>query len=623
MPYRTDVEGLRALAVLPIVLSHVGFGALSGGFVGVDVFFVISGFVIARSITSDIDAGRFHLGAFYFRRACRILPALLVVVALTTIAAVVLMLPEDLESYFRSVAAVGGFVSNVFFWKSSGYFEAAAQTRPLLHTWSLAVEEQFYLLAPAALAWLYRSARRQWVTAILLVAACSLAVSIDTVAIAPRAGYFLLPARMWELLLGAAIALTSAAPFSRTLPREIMAAGGMAMIVGATLFLDERSPFPGWNALFPCLGALLVILAGAGAGRRPIVNRLLARPVPRWIGRISYSLYLVHWPLIALFRYRMLRAPTIAEAAAIVAVSIGLAALSWRFVEEPARRWAHRRPGTTPEQRRVLLAAVLASMTLVVGGLAGAATRGIPERFPDYRRVRLAGQEQWGGATCFNEDPSLPIAWDADRCTRLRGSRGRILLWGDSHAAHYVPGLIARQRQLDRDVLQYTFAGCPPILAYHSAARPGCSLSNARVPGLVRALKIDHVVLAARWEEAPMHTLARLGETIAALRVTGVRVSVVGPSPIFGAWPQTIDYLSGQDKRRIGAAVNTVGSDVIAVVRGQAAQAAFVDPTASLCRGKRCPYRIGAAWLYADDSHLHVAGSAWAADLFMLNLLQR
>ena len=621
MSYRTDVEGLRALAVLPIVLFHFGSTWLSGGYVGVDVFFVISGFVIARSIVAEVDAGRFGIAAFYFRRMCRILPALIALVVATSAVAVLLLLPEDLETHFRSVASVGAFASNIFFWKSSGYFEAAAQTRPLLHTWSLAVEEQYYLLAPALLAFLYRRARRWWLPAILVVAAASLAVSVATVFVAPKAGYFLLPSRAWELLLGAAIALASATPFARPVAREGLALGGVALILGSVVLLDESSPFPGWNALFPCLGTVMVILVGTGAGRLPVVNRLLSTAAPRWIGRISYSLYLVHWPVVAFFHYRMLRPPTAAEGAVMVVASVAVAALSWRFVEEPARRWAHRMPADPARRRRVLSAGVVASLATIALGLGGAATGGWPGRFPDYHRVAVAGQEQWGGPACFNEDPSRVIAWDAGRCTRVHGRGGRVLLWGDSNAAHYVPGLVARARLLDRDVLQYTFAGCPPILGYYSAARIGCARSNARVPGMIRALGIEHVVLAARWDGVALRQIAQLHDTIATLRRAGVRVTVIGQSPLFGASPQTIDYLSGQSPHRVGSSAPMVNAAVVEAVRREAADATFVDPLARLCHGGRCPYRVGRHWYYADEGHLSAAGSTWAADLFLIAAL--
>ena len=623
MNHRDDIDGLRALAVVPIVLFHFGAGLLSGGYVGVDVFFVISGFVIARSIAGDVDAGRFSLRAFYVRRVCRILPALVATVLVTTAAAIWLLLPEDLVTHFRSVAAIGGFSSNIFFWRSSGYFEAAAQTRPLLHSWSLAVEEQFYFFAPVPLALLHRRRPGWWLPAILIVAAGSLAASVAMVFTAPTAGYFLLPSRAWELLLGAAVARASAAPTQRPAGREALAALGLAMVAGSMVLLDEKSAFPGWNALFPCIGTVLVILAGTGAGRLPVVNRLLATAAPRAIGRISYSLYLVHWPIVALFQYRLMRPPTAIEGAAMLVVSIALAALSWRFVEEPVRRYAYRLRALPRAQWRVIAVGLAGSAALVAAGLAGAAAGGWPARFPGYRPVAISGQEQWGGATCFNEDPSQPIAWRADRCTRTHVRGGRVLLWGDSHAAHYVPGLVAEQAALDRELLQYTFAGCPPIFAYFSAARIGCSRSNARVPALIRRYGITQVVIAARWEEVPWRTLAQLHATVAALQRLGVRVTVVGQSPIFGVTPQAFDYLSGQAGHPVGVAVPRLDPDVIALVRREAAGADYVDPLASLCPAGACRYRTGSTWLYADDGHLSAAGSRRAARAFLVAAVRR
>lgn len=621
--YRNDVEGLRAVAVLPIVLYHFGSSFLSGGFVGVDIFFVISGFVIARSIAADAEAGRFSIANFYVKRICRILPALLATVLLTTIAAIVLLLPEDLEDYFRSVAAVGAYGSNIYFWRASGYFEAAAQTKPLLHTWSLAVEEQFYIFAPPLFAWLLTRWGRGWLPVVLTLAAASLAVSIAAVFLAPRAGYFLLPSRGWELLLGAAIALGGVPVPRRAWQREALSLAGIALIAGSLVLLDGNSPFPGWNALYPCVGAALVIHAAIGTERFPLVNRLLATPAPRWIGRISYSLYLVHWPIVAFLQYRALRPPTAAEGAAMLAASLVLAFLSWRFIEEPMRRFSHagramgRRTGPT------LVAGAFATVAVIALGAAGMATRGMPRRFPAYHHVEVAAQDQWGGPRCFNEDPARAIAWSAAACTRVHGRHGRVLLWGDSYAAHYIPGLIARGASLDRDVLQYTSSGCPPILAYYSAARVGCSRSNARVPALVRRLGIDRVVLAARWDGVPLRTLARLHETVAALEALGVDVVVIGQSPLFGAPTQTIDVISGQSARTQSAAWRPIiNPATAAAVRDQARGASYIDPLAYLCRDARCAYRNGATWYYADEGHMTVAGATRAVDRFLAVALE-
>lgn len=622
--YRNDVEGLRAVAVLPVVLFHFGSTLLSGGFAGVDIFFVISGFVIARSIATDVQARRFSIADFYFKRICRVLPPLLATVLLTTIAAVILLLPEDLEDYFRSVAAVGGFGSNIYFWKASGYFEAAAQTKPLLHTWSLAVEEQFYIFAPPLFAWVLLHWRRAWLPVVLAVGTVSFAISIATVFVAPKAGYFLLPSRGWELLIGAALALGGVPAPARQWMREALSALGMAMIVASVVLLDANSPFPGWNALYPCLGAALVIQAAAGTERFPLVNRLLATAAPRWVGRISYSLYLVHWPIVAFLQYRALRAPTVGEGAAMLIASLVLATLSGRYIEEPMRRFAHARRINGRRIAPTLFAGLAATVAIVAMGLAGMATDGIPRRFPNYRHVEVAAQDQWGGPRCFNEDPGRPIPWDASACTRVRGHRGRVLLWGDSYAAHYVPGLVARGAAIDRDVLQYTFAGCPPILAYYSAARVGCSQSNARVPDLVRRLGIDQVVLAARWDGVPLRTLARLHETVAMLERMGVRVTVLGQSPLFGAPPQTIDMISGQRALpRVALWQPTINPSVVAIVRAEATDATYVDPLAYLCRDTRCAYRDGDTWYYSDEGHLTAAGSLLAVDRFLGAVVER
>ncbi len=606
MRYRSDVDGLRAVAVLPVLIYHLIPSWAPGGFTGVDIFFVISGFVIAGSIRDDLDGGRFSVKYFYFKRIKRILPALLATVVATTVASLIILLPGDLVRYGASLAATAAFVSNIFFWQTSGYFEAAAQTQPLLHTWSLAVEEQYYLIAPVAFSWISRWGGRRWLLFLGPILLLSFAVSVAAVFVGPTAGYFLLPSRLWELLMGALLALSGG---RRTMPRwlrEAMALLGFALIGWGIAVLREGDAFPGWNALYPCLGAALIIRAGAspGAALAPLVNRILSAGPIVWIGRISYSMYLVHWPIAALHKYVTLREPTLAEAGVMLAACLALAWVSWRFIEQPFRRIGRDRLPL------VLSAQVLSICVGVAAGFAIIAARGLPSRFPGFVERRIPGVEQWGGAACFNEKPTQIGAWSLPACTRIHGHNGRILVWGDSFAAQYMPGILLDRSRIDADVIQYTFAGCPPILAYYSYARVGCAPFNRRALDIVRQDKIDTVVLAARWTDTPRQDIDKLGQTIGALRQLGVRVFVIGQSPMFVADVQHIDFLSGLagDPGVVEwpVAFDTKLNDELAA---RSAGATFINPISYLCSGSHCPYREGATFFYADYGHFSAEGS--------------
>ena len=334
MKYRADIDGLRACAVLPVVLFHMGVPAITGGFVGVDVFFVISGYVISRQLLEALDSGTFSLLNFYERRVRRIFPALLFIVALTTVFAWLLLLPPQMLDFSDSLLASASFISNFFFWRQSGYFDIASAFRPLLHLWSLAVEEQFYILMPVAIYVTYALGSR-WRFVFWAGFLASLGLSVALTNTAPSANFFLLPSRAWELLLGALLVLTPPPAPNRTIA-EICGAIGVLLLLYSIFYFDENTPFPGAHALYPCVAAALLIYSGSS--RSPFFNRLISIKPLVFFGLISFSLYLVHWPLIVLSRYYLLRSPQGYEVVLLMAGSVALAFFSYRFVELPFRR---------------------------------------------------------------------------------------------------------------------------------------------------------------------------------------------------------------------------------------------------------------------------------------------
>lgn len=317
--YRPDIDGLRAVAVLAVVLFHAGISSISGGFVGVDVFFVISGFLITTIIVKEIRRGDFSLTVFYERRIRRILPAFFVVMLFSAVVAYSLLLPQDFENFGKSLVAASLSVSNLLFWRESGYFDSTAELKPLLHTWSLGVEEQFYLFFPLLLMFIARFFKQRWTLWIVLIAFSSLLLSAWGAKHQPSATFYLLPTRAWELALGGLLAMGGVPPIHQRFWREIEALLGLGLIVWGISALTPESSFPGLNALYPCLGAALVIHAGS-SGPSMVGNVLSWRPLVL-IGLISYSLYLWHWPLLVFAKYYLIRPLTTLETSTVVASS--------------------------------------------------------------------------------------------------------------------------------------------------------------------------------------------------------------------------------------------------------------------------------------------------------------
>jgi peptidoglycan/LPS O-acetylase OafA/YrhL len=379
--YRREIDGLRALAVLPVILFHAGFSAFSGGYVGVDVFFVISGYLITSLLVGELSRGSFSLLRFYERRARRILPALFLVMAVCLPMAWLWLVPADIADLSESMSYVAVFASNVLFARESGYFDTAAELKPLLHTWSLAVEEQYYLLFPLLLAGLWRAGRLTMVLVLVGLGAASLYASITRVG--DPAAVYLLTTRGWELAVGALIALTLGnrpLPASR-LARDLASGAGAAMILMAVFMFSADTPFPGAYALIPTVGTALILMAAVPDTQ---VGRVLSsRPLVA-IGLISYSAYLWHQPLLAFARHATPAGLTASRLLALCGFSLALAYVSWRLVEQPFRNAAK------VDRRSIFALAIAGSIVFGVLGMTGTRTDGFAEA---YVRHRLSAEE--------------------------------------------------------------------------------------------------------------------------------------------------------------------------------------------------------------------------------------
>lgn len=485
--YRPDIEGLRAVAVWPVVLFHADVRLFSGGFVGVDVFFVISGYLITLLLLADLARGTISLADFYERRIRRIFPALFVMLAVCAVAATAWMFPGDLIKFGSNLAASALSASNIVLFYKSDYFAGAAKLNPLLHTWSLGVEEQFYLLWPLVLLVLGRWRPRWLVPVTGAIVVTSLAACIWMTPRDHAATFYLLPYRAWEFLLGAILAMRVLPAFTRRQTAQAAVAAGLFMIAFAVVTFSEATVFPGTAVILPCLGTALVIHAGERAGSGGIVG-LLANPVMSFFGKISYSFYLWHWPLFAFVRYRMIEAPSQALLLLVVVpLTIICATLSWQFVEKPFRR--KRLLG----DRLALFqaAGALVACTVLTAGVA-MVSKGLPLRFPaQVNRIAGYAQHERPYASC-GTNPRL----DSD-CIIGNPDKLRVMLWGDSHAAA-LAGAMERVARTGASTLFAAQPSCPPLLDMGDDDR--CIRANKRRLDLVLGNpRLDTVILASRW----------------------------------------------------------------------------------------------------------------------------
>jgi len=484
LPYRPDIDGLRAVAVWPVVLFHTELGIVSGGFVGVDIFFVISGYLITGILLQDLAQGRFSLLSFYERRVRRIFPALFAMLAICFALALVVMLPHDLKSFGVNLAGASGSVANFSLLAQVDYFEGAAKLKPLLHTWSLAVEEQFYLFWPIMLLLTYRS-RVLFLVACLAAVAISFGASLWFISAEPDQVFYLLPFRAWELLLGGILAAGVIRPIRRTILANAVAATGFALIVYAVVAFSEQMTFPGAPALVPCLGAALIIWAGQGCENN-IVARFLAAPPFVFFGKISYSLYLWHWPIFAFLRYQRIDEPGPALMLLMLPLATLCATLSWYYIERPFRtkQWL-------PTRRGMLSLGAIALISGVAAGIAIQFSDGLRWRFPaEVNRLAAQGRET---------DPYKACSWRSDyspTCVIGQSNGLNAMLWGDSHAGRLWPALDAVGAV---GGVQYSAnAGCPPGL--NLGTSEACIRMNRKdLRFAIEHPDIEVVILSARW----------------------------------------------------------------------------------------------------------------------------
>ena len=615
--YRPDIDGLRAVAVSIVVLFHYGFAALPGGFVGVDVFFVISGYLITAITRGEIDRGRFSLAAFYERRVRRIVPALAAVLLATGAASLFVFLPEDLRLLAKSTEASALFGSNVLFSRlAADYFDADNLTlQPLLHTWSLGVEGQFYLLFPLVLMPLARHPRLAS-AALATLAALSFALGAWGADHAPVSAFYLLPGRAWELLAGGLLACGPGRIAGGRGGDAAVVAGLAAIALAATAY-TAATPFPGPAALLPCLGALLVI-GGGGAGGWA-AGLLGSRPLA-WLGRISYSLYLWHWPVIVLARYGGGPSLPLATRLTLLAATVALAGLSHAVIERPFIARA-----ALPGRRGLLVGAgVATAAALLLGQVLDLTGRGVLAlgHLPAAVATLADGHfDRLEGECPVPAPDAAPLPYPCR--FGAAGAEPSVALWGNSYARMWVPALAADADARGAAGVSLIFSKCPPLLGLAVPSLPGCApFDSAAVAYVAAHPAIRSVVLGADWFNYG-DGLGHLDSTLYALAAAGVRVFVLlAPPQADYPVPRTLALAAlhgtapppppreDEARRRQDASTGPI--------RAAAARhgASVIDPASRLCDGVVCPVVRDGHPLFYDAGHITVFAARGIHGLF-------
>lgn len=616
--FRYDIQGLRAIAVLSVVIFHAFPDLLTGGFLGVDIFFVISGYLITGSITKDIELGRFSLKEFYRRRIRRLFPALSLVVIFCIVVGYRTLDPREFLDFNKSVISTMLFVSNIFFMQNTDYFGGAAESMPLLHTWSLSVEEQFYILFPIFLFLLYRFFRKKSLATTIVLTILGLVLSEMIVRLRPEWGYFFTPARAFELMIGASVSLM-AAPFSldgKPKTANLLAGTGILMMLVPMVLYTSKTPFPGIAAAIPCLGAGMVLLAGTHL--RTLTGRLLSTLPFQFFGNLSYSLYLWHWPLLAFPRavLGVDLAPEVAGIAVIAAILISAA--SYRWVETPFIR---------PGYPKLPYLTVGTSMIAVFCGIAmvGVSLKGMPDRFsPEARALfaaRTAGNPEIPGQKpcLFSGKHAGDIKPYGENCVfGPPGVAADVVVWGDSHGAAMARAL-GEAVSLDGHALrQVTLASCPPAMGLVISSRPNCVAQNkASLAAILADANVHTVILGTYYQPIVMSQLpafeTAFTETVRALREGGKQVIIMMPVPSLPVEvPKTLGFMhdNGGDLATFGITRAEFEESVKGIPEFMASLAArygavLFDPASFLCTESLCrTYDPQIGVFYRDRHHL-------------------
>ena len=654
LTHRNDIDGLRAFAVLPVVLHHAGVSGFSGGFVGVDVFFVISGFLIASILLRDAAENRFSIIRFYERRARRILPALFAMLAICAVFGALFLPPQPLKDLGASLQAAVFFFANIWFYqRGEGYFSPDAQADPLLHTWSLAVEEQFYIVFPL-LIWLFVGRSRRGLTLVVaLLCAASLVYSEAISRTAPSYNFYIVLTRAWELGIGVMLALCGARLVASKPVVETFAVLGLAGVLVPVFLYDDATRFPGLSAVPPVLGAAMIIWSGSHL--QTYVSRLLSLRPFVFVGLLSYSLYLWHWPVLVAFELRLgVHDLPLSFMAVALVLSLALAWVSWRFVERPFRK-----PAASGFGRKAIFAqAAVGIVCLFAVASAFVETDGFKAHAdPDMQRILTMGDDE---TKAKFEDCNI-MKSPGNVCPLGVDGQPKVLVWGDSHAQAAAPGFDTYFAQVQIPGALISSAGCPPLTGTYRAYHPRrdqCSESQSfAMTYIAENPALETIVLFARWPlwvegtrlegedgdtvmllpkdvqsvgwstvQNPDTVAAALNKMLKDFARRGLRVVLVLPVPETGRQiaDQMLLELSmgapepvGPTRREVDARQKQSNE----ILRAAAARFEGVVTVAAvdhMCDQDRCRVAENGLPLYRDDDHL----SAFGAKRVMPGLIQ-
>jgi peptidoglycan/LPS O-acetylase OafA/YrhL len=647
--YRSDIDGLRAVAVISVLFFHSGFSFFSGGYVGVDIFFVISGYLITTIIVREIANNDFSISRFYERRFRRILPPLVVVVAVSLIIGFFFLTPDGVVDLGKSAIATALFSSNMLFYFESGYFDGAAEMKPLLHTWSLAVEEQYYIFFPLLLILIAKIDTKHYLRWLLVLGGLSFVACVVLTSIKSSAAFYWIPTRAWELFIGSILALHIIPNPSKRLLREVYSILGVMMIAYSVFQYSSETSFPGAAALLPTIGTALIILAGTG-GHSLVSMALSFRPVV-FIGLISYSLYLWHWPVIVytkIFFIKELTGPVILVMLTLIFI---LSIISWKYVESPFRRKV-----VLKEKHTLLSASAIVSVSLILSGFVFIKHAGHTDNLTNditlNNNLKDFEWSHWGSCEkAVNRMKNRQNLCDIGIETKPVS----FILWGDSHAKALASGIDLSTKNIGLRGKIATQSACPPLLSIERPNRKSCNEFNQKVLKFISIThEIDTVILAARWalstkgtrykqeqgspvqlvdiksvssEDSSNVELFEIGlrRTIKELHRLGKKVILVNPVPEVGYNVPSAHLIASMTKQNINKLIAPTAKEyekrtkeVVSIFREIKNQfpIEMVNPDIYLCDKGYCNVAIDGIPLYRDDDHLSTFGSKYISKAF-------
>ena len=655
MVYRADIDGIRALAVLSVIFYHLKLEFLPGGFVGVDVFFVISGYLITGIISAEIRANNFSVVNFYERRCRRIFPALITVTVATTIAALYLLLPKTLKEFGQSLAALGLFSTNFWFFTEDGYFDGPSELKPLLHTWSLSVEEQFYIVFPLLLLAIYKYLKggTRLVVALLLIMSFSICFLFSQSN--PSLAFYMPHTRAWELLAGSLLAL-SAIKINNRILTSLFGICGLLLLGFSFVWIDVEMSFPGWVAALPVVATVMLIVAGSASEHNSVSSRLLSLFPIVHIGKLSYSLYLIHWPLVVFTEYYLLRKLDPGESAIYLLVCLILAQLSYVLIENPIRR------KTVFSRNGIFVLTFVFLLSCLGLGAFFHVAKGLPDRFsPEVVSISAVQTNPWQGG-CLSKTATDVL--NDDYCVLGNVDNVQFALIGDSHADTLVPAVMENLDTETTGIAVFTNNGCRPFYDYERVLIKNVkelaleSTQKVNIPDdllqpcgqfmqasydKIDDLDIDNVIIHGRWalqyygsqtkkspicyadKELPYCSIENnrklfekyIESTVS--RLTDKKVLMVGPVPEHIVDVPDVLGRALKFGKEIPIDENYTDrgrlvSNVIKQITENVSALTYLDPYEVMCESGRCIIEYGGHPLYNDAHHLSLFGSRLLAE---------